>query len=474
MGDGLTLFILIGIMLVVMFAGSPVFSALGFTGLFGVLLIFLMFGINHLPQWGTIAYSQGTSFNQIIAPMFVMMSEFLSQGRIAEDIFTVMNRAVRKVKGGLAVSTTLACTVFSALCGSSPATAASVGRISIQEMTKRGYDPGFAVGTVAAGGTLGIMLPPSITFCFFGLLTETSIVQLFMAGVIPGFMISLLFIIFTLVRVRVNPALVSGVVEPAEGPKGADEIDGDVAREIIEAAQKIAEEERAAKNGILKQPQQKKKEAGIITILPALVLIVVVVAAMYSGIATPMEAAGYGVVGSLVITLIQRRMNKQTFSTAMRNTARTGTMIFFLIMCGFVMTYAISYLGISQSIASAVVGSGLNRYVILIIVYLLWLVIGLFMDPASVVILTVPFLFPSLVALGFDPIWIGVVSVICSEVGMITPPVGLNLFVIKAISNVPMSTIIKGSFPYVFVLIFALIVITLFPDIALLLPRIMT
>ena len=473
MGDGMTLLVLIGVMLIVMFSGSPVFSALGFTGLFGALLIFMWYGINQMPQWGPIAYTQGTSFNQIIAPMFVMMSEFLSQGRIAEDIFTVMNRAVKKVKGGLAVSTTLACTVFSALCGSSPATAASVGRISIKEMTKRGYDPGFAVGTVAAGGTLGIMLPPSITFCFFGLLTETSIVQLFMAGVLPGLMISVFFIVFTLIRVRINPALVSGVVSSEDAIKGAEEMDGNVAREIINAAREAALEESAHRVGTLTQPQPQKKEAGLVTILPALILIVIVVAAMYSGIATPMEAAGYGVIGSLVITLIQRRMTKATFGAAMRNTARTGTMIIFLIMCGFVMTYAISYLGISQSIAAAVVGSGMNRYVILVIVFLLWLIIGLFMDPASVVILTVPFLFPSLVALGFDPIWIGVVSVICSEVGMITPPVGLNLFVIKAITNIPMSTIIKGSVPYAFVLIFALIIITLFPDIALLLPRLM-
>ena len=224
-------------------------------------------GPQRIAQFGVIAYTQGTSFNQVIAPMFIMMSEFLSSGGIAEDIYAVLNRAVGRIRGGLAISTTLACTIFAALCGSSPATAASIGRISIQEMEKRGYDPGFAVGTVAAGGTLGIMIPPSITFCLYGIITETSIVQLFMAGLLPGIFLSLLLIVSILLRGTIKPSLV-GAAGKKTG-KGSKDMDPDTAREIIEDAVRQAQEENGIKTD--DEPElMKKKEPTFLTILPAL------------------------------------------------------------------------------------------------------------------------------------------------------------------------------------------------------------
>ena len=468
MSDGLILVIFFGIMLALAFAGSTLFTSLGFTAIAGMML---WLGIRHLQQFGVIAYTQGTSFNQIIAPLFIMMSEFLSQGKIAEDIYAVLSRAVGKFKGGLAIATTLACTVFAALCGSSPATAASIGRISISEMTKRGYAPSFAVGTVAAGGTLGILIPPSITLCFFGILTETSIVKLLIAGILPGIMLSVLLIVSIVIRVRINPKLINWTQQPGVETKSPGEIDGGTAREIIGEAKKLACEESfeaetaAAGNG--------KKEAGFSTILPSIVLIFVVLGSMYAGWATPIEAAGYGVLGSLVICLLQKRLTGKMFFGVLQNTARTGTMLIFLIMCGFAMSYVISFLGIAQNIASAIIGSGLNRYVVILILYVLWFILGMLMDPASVVILTIPFLFRALVELGFDPLWIGVISVMASQLAMITPPVGLNLFVLKANCDVPMSQIIVGSLPYVVVLLIGLAIITVFPQITTVLPNLM-
>ena len=470
------LLIIFVIMLLFMFNGSSVFSSMGFTA---IIAMFLWLGVKFTSQFGNIAYTQASvNENQLIAPMFIMMSEFLSQGRVAEDIFAVLNRAVGRFKGGLAISTTLACTIFAALCGSSPATAASIGRISITEMTRRGYDPGFAVGTVAAGGTLGILIPPSITFCLYGILTETSIVQLLMAGIIPGLMLSALIILSIIIRVRISPNLLDCLAkESCEEPPA--DIDLEKAREIISTAKAKAEEERGFKadgkadsRADAERPLQKDvKGATFFTIIPAIILIFVVLGSMYFGFATPIEAAGYGVIGSLIIVLAQRRLTKSMFSTVLLNTARTGTMMIFLMICGYTMTYVISYLGIASTIATAIGGSGLSKYMILLLMTILWFVLGCLMDPASMLILTVPFLYETLMKVGFNSVHIGVLSVMAAQIAMITPPVGMNLFVLKANSNVSMGAIIKGTIPYVLILFIGYIILAAFPDISLFLPR---
>ncbi|MGN1001139.1 MAG: TRAP transporter large permease [Oscillospiraceae bacterium] len=465
MSDGVILVIIFGIMLFAMFMGTPVFTSIGITAIIAMLL---WMRPQIIAQFGVIAYTQGTSFNQVIAPMFIMMSEFLSSGGIAEDIYAVLNRAVGKFKGGLAIATTLACTIFAALCGSSPATAASIGRISIKEMEKRGYDQGFAVGTVAAGGTLGIMIPPSITFCLYGIVTETSIVQLFMAGVIPGLFLSSLLIVSIIIRGSLKPSLVGA----ARGGKGGADMDAATAREIVEAAKAEALKETGAP---AEDPVTVKTKKGpnFWTILPALILIVIVLGSMYTGLATPLEAAGYGVLGSILIVLCQRRMNKKLFNTCMLNTARTGTMMIFLMICGFCLTFAVSYLGIATTIANAIINSGMGKIGIIILMYLLWFVLGCLMDPASMVILTVPFLFETLMAFGFHRLWVGVVSVLACQIAMITPPVGMNLFVLKANSDVPMSKIMSGCVPYVIIMILGLIILTIFPGMTTWLPSLM-
>ena len=468
------LLIIFVIMLFFMFMGSSVFSSMGFTAIIGMTL---WLGIKTISQFGNIAYTQSSfNENQLIAPMFIMMSEFLSQGRVAEDIFAVLNRGVGRFKGGLAIATTLACTIFAALCGSSPATAASIGRISIAEMTKRGYAPSFAVGTVAAGGTLGIMIPPSITFCLYGILTETSIVQLLMAGILPGLMLSTFLVISIIVRVRVSPSLID-VRQDGSAVKAPSDLSFAEARDIISQAKEIAAEEKAEaadkQAGASIAQGQDETKATVFTIIPALILIFVVLGTMYFGWATPIEAAGYGVLGSLIIVLAQRRMTGKIFSSVMLNTARTGTMMIFLIICGTTMSYMISYLGISQTIATTIADSGLHRLLILLLMTVLWFVLGCLMDPASMLILTVPFLHSTLMTLGFNSVHIGVLSVLAAQIAMITPPVGMNLFVLKANSNVSMGDVIKGAVPYVLILFAGYIVLALIPGISLFLPRLM-
>ena len=470
MSSGLILVTFFAILLIVMFSGAPVFAALGTAGIVGILAFL---GSRHIGQIGITAYTYGTSYNQIILPMFVMMSELLSKGQIAEDIYSVLNRGVGKFKGGLAIATTLACTIFAALCGSSPATAASIGRISIQEMMKRGYSPDFAVGTVAASGTLGIMIPPSITFCFYGILTETSIIKLLMAGIVPGIILSAMIIIFIIIRVRLNPRHLNWTPETADGPKNASEIDMATAREIVDEAKRLSAEEAESKETVATVKPQIRKEPTFFTILPALILIIVVLGSMYAGFATPMEAAGYGVIGALIITVFQRRITAKIFVDVLSGSARTGAMMIFMIICGFILTYCISFLGIAQGISDAISKSGLNKYVVLVLLYLLWIVLGALIDPGSVIILTIPFLFKPLVDSGFDPVWIGVVTVLGSQIGMISPPVGLNLFVLKANTNVEMKYIMRGAIPYVVLFVIALALFTIFPGIALFLPNLM-
>lgn len=460
MSDGAILAIIFSIMIIIMLMGTPIFTSMGITAIIAMLI---WMKPSFIARFGMTSYQQATNFNQLIAPMFIMMSEFLSQGHIAEDIYALLNRLVGKLKGGLAISTTLACTIFAALCGSSPATAASIGRLSISEMQKRGYDDAFAVGTVAAGGTLGIMIPPSITFCFYAMITETSVVQLFMAGVLPGLMLAALIIIYILVRGALNPAIV-GV-----GVKNGADMDLDTAKDIMASVKAEAGMNAApkAEAGIEKESSMGRL---LVSVLPAIVLILVVLGSMYLGWATAIEAAGYGVIGSLLIVIITGRLNKKIFSSAMQNTARMGTMMVFLIICGSVLTYVISYLGIASAISEALAASGMGKWTFLILVYILWFILGCLMDPASMVMLTIPFLHQSLMDFGFHTIWVGCVSVLASQIAMITPPVGMNLFVLKANCNVSMSNIMKGCIPYVIVLFIGLAIMTIFPDICLWLP----
>ncbi len=437
-----------------LFLGTPVSSAMGFTA---TVFLLACIGPKYLSQFGTIAYTQGTSMNQLVAPLFILMAEFLARGGIAEDIYYCLNKWLRKVKGGLALSTTLACTVFAALCGSSPATAAAVGRVSTEQMTKRGYTKDFAVGTVAGGGTLGIMIPPSITLVTYGILTETSIAKLLMAGLLPGLMLSALMCVSIIVRVRLNPALIGELKKNVEG------------RLAAPAARRAPAEEP----GELGPARHTTLRQELLMSLPAFALILIVLGSLYSGLATPTESAGFGVIGALVIILLQRRMTFQIFRESMMATAKTGTMIIFLMIAGFSMSYVLSYLGIATQMAQFIVGTGLSRWTIMILLYVLWFILGCLMDPGSMVILTIPFVFETLMALGFDPIWLGIVSTVCVEIGMITPPVGLNLFILRSSTGVEMKYIIKGAIPYVLVLIIGLVILSVFPGIALLLPNLM-
>jgi tripartite ATP-independent transporter DctM subunit len=436
---------------VLLLIGTPVAFALGSAA---SIMVFLFATPNHLDQFASIAYSQATSANQLVAPLFVLMAEFLAQGGVASDLFTTLNDKLRKFRSGLAMSATLASTVFAAMCGSSSATAAAIGRISIGEMIKKGYQPAFTTGVVMSGGTLGIMIPPSLTFVFYGIITETSIAKLLMAGLLPGLMISGLLCIFIFIRAKINPSLVGVGITDKQ----------------LEANKALLDPAILKTQGHVMGSRHRMSDSMVLRIGAPLILILVVLGSMYTGLATPNECAGIGAIGALVIVLLLRRCTKVVFLGSLSAAARTSAMILFLAICGFGLTYIVSYLGIASAMASAIAASGLSKWAVLIMVYALWLLLGCLMDPGSMVVLTIPFLLTSLNTLGFDTIWLGVVSTLMVEVGMITPPVVLNLFVTKAITGLPFGVMIKGILPFLLVFLVALILLTLFPQIALFIP----
>jgi len=438
--------VIIAILLISILIGTPVAFALGFTTIASIVLFM---NPSQVSQISRIAYEQGISINQVVVPLFILMAEFLAKGNVAADIFTVLNKYLRKIKGGLAISATLGCTIFAALCGSSPATAAAIGRVSIAQMVARGYRQEFAAGVVAAAGTLGIMIPPSIPFVMYGIITENSIAKLLIAGILPGLMLSAMLCIFIMVRVKLNP-------------------------DLIEHALAAAEQKGAAEEAVTHQDENTSGSTTVYQdfklIVPPAILILMVLGSLYTGWATPTESAGIGGIGALLIVLLLRRFSKPLLTDVLTATARTSTMILFLVIFGMSLSYAVGYLGLAQEIADLIVGIGINKYVVIVLLYGLWYIMGCLMDPGSMVILTIPFIYPTLIALGFDPIWLGVVSTLCVEIGMITPPVGFNLFIIKSSCDIPMQKVIIGALPFVVLLTLALAILTVFPGIATYLP----
>lgn len=436
----LTIFFL-GALLVVFLLGVPIAFGLGFIAVMGTIIFLDPLQLSQLVE---IAFEQGTSTTQMVAPLFILMAELISHGGIATDIYSVLSKWLRKIPGSLGLSTIGASTIFAALCGSSPATAVTIGKISITEMNRHGYRPSFSVGTTVAGGTLGIMIPPSITFIVYGIITQTSIVKLFMAGLLPGLLLSSLLFLFIYVRVKLNPSLVQHNVT----------VDPDVTTK-----ETVVEE-----NSYLKD---------IAKVFPALGLIFFILASMYLGWATPTEAGGIGAFGALFIVLALKRLTWKGFLHILRETAKTSAMILFIIIGGLCFSFTVSSLGIPQNLSEIIISFSVNKWVTLLMFYGLLLILGCLMDPVSMVVVTMPFVFPALMALGFDPIFIGVVSTLLVEIGMITPPVGMNLFVVKGITDIPYKEVVKGSLPFVGVLLLGLVIITLFPEIILFIPNLM-
>lgn len=417
------------LILVALFAllglGVPVAFALGFLGL--VLLVLGGFSPLMVSQG---LLSSADNFILLAVPLFLLMSNVLLQGGVGRDLFAAVQAWVGHWPGGLAVATIISCGLFAAISGSSVATAATIGTVAIPEMSERGYPRPFILGLLAAGGTLGILIPPSIPMIVYGFITEESVIALFLAGVVPGILLTVLFSIFAMIYSRYAAAY-------TPSPK-AD----------------WAERKRAS-----------------IRALPSAALALIVVAGIYGGIFTPTEAAAIGFVAAIAITvLVLRTLTWQNFVVAVRHSMVTTVAIMLIIAGAKVFGKAITLYRIPQDISAIIVSTFDEPAGFIVVVALVLLLMGLVLEALSMMLIMVPVLAPSLLPLGLDPIWFGVFFVIMVECALITPPVGLNLYVIQAVSGAPMGQVARGVWPFLVIMLATVGLIYVFPDLALYLP----
>jgi C4-dicarboxylate transporter DctM subunit len=412
--------------------GLEVALSLGLVGILG--LLWLKGWTIGMGVIGSICWSTASNFNYVALPLFIFMSAILLHSGIGSSLYTAITRWVHFLPGGLAIASVFACAIFGAVCGSSVATAATIGLIAIPEMEKRGYQPELIYGSMAAGGTLGILIPPSIPMIIYGVMTETSIGQLYVAGIIPGIILSLLFSGFIVLRCFLNPELASR-------------------RE----AEKITWQDRF----------QSMYEA-----TPMVGLIFAVLGTMYLGVVTPTEAAALGASTSLVIAAAYRRLTWKTFWDAFRDTIGPTSMVMLIIILASIFSHVVALIGAPKVILDMIQNSGLPPFAVFGLIFLLLIIIAYALEELSVMIILLPFLFPLVTGLGYDAVWFGIVLVIWLEMGFITPPVGINLFVIQGVARGgTMKQIALGATPYVILMILFVIILFLFPELALWLPK---
>ena len=448
--SALTIGAIVGLILLLTLAiGIPVAFALGLTTIISIL-IFLTPA--EFAFFADFVFASLNDFGLLAIPLFVLMGAIFGHSKASRDLLEAAHVWVGRLPGGLAMSSVMACSVFAALTGSSPATSAAIGRIAIPEMTKRGYPNGLAAGAIVAGGTLGILIPPSVTLILYGIATETSIGRLFLGGVVPGIMVTLLFCLWILVAVFSSRR--SGRFQQQTSNTG----------ESGETSQAIGGEESYS----------WKHRFGVLTkVIPFAVLIACVLGVLYLGIATPSEAAGVGALLALIlVALLYRSVNLRNLMGIALETTRTSTMILMIVAFSAVLGQVLSFLNVPQELAQIVADLQVNRWVVFVIMNLLFLFLGFFIPPVAIILVTMPVLFPIITELGFDPIWFGVVMTLNMEMGLITPPVGLNLYVVQSIApDIPLRDILAGSLPYVAVLALGIIILALFPGLVTWLPN---
>ena len=424
-----TFLLVVGLLLVLLLSGLWIAFGLG---LAGIIVLLLHGGPPALAPLGYVSWNTVESFVLTSVPLFILMGELILRAGLSENFYRSMGLWFHGVKGGLLQSNIVACAIFAAVSGSSVATAAAIGTVAIPEMTRRGYEPKILFGSLAAGGTLGILIPPSIPMIIYGAMVEQSVERLFIAGVLPGIVMSLIFMAYIWVRVAVTPSL----VPPAEA-----------------------------------RPTWAERFSSLAGVAPMFLLILLVLGSIWLGYATPTEAAAVGASAAMVLALASRRLNWRVFAGSVTSTIRTTCMVLFIIVGAQILTYALVKTGASRALTAWVVGLGLSKWILFAIVTVLYIFLGCIIDGVSMMVLTLPILYPIIIAAGFDPIWFGIALVILIELGNVTPPVGLNMFVIHGISGGrPIGEVIWGSLPFGILMLAVLALIGIFPGLVSWLP----
>jgi tripartite ATP-independent transporter DctM subunit len=423
--------ILIGLLFFLLSIGLEVALSLGLVGILG--LLWLKGWVVGMSAIGSIAWSTASNFNYIALPLFIFMSAILLHSGIGSSLYTAVTRWVSFLPGGLAVASVFACAIFGAVCGSSVATAATIGLIAIPEMEKRGYQKELMYGSMAAGGTLGILIPPSIPMIIYGVMTETSVGQLYVAGIIPGILLSIFFAGYIIIRCALRPELAPKVTESVYWR--------DRFYSLAEAA-------------------------------PMVGLIFIVLGTMYFGVVTPTEAAALGAFASMILAAGYRRLTWKTLVNAFRDTIGPTSMCLLIITFASIFSHVVALLGAPKAIFQLIQDLGFPPWGVFSLIFILLILIAYALEELSVMIIMLPFLFPLVTGLGFDGVWFGIVMVVWLEMGFITPPVGINLFVIQGVAKgSTMKEIAWGSTPYVIMMIIFVGILFFFPELALWLPR---
>ena len=428
--------------LLIMFSGMPIAFALGTVA---VTFMFFFMPAASLDTVAQNVYEEMASVTLLSIPLFILKGAAIGRSPAGRDLYSAIHAWLHKVPGGLGIANVFACALFAAMAGSSPATCSAIGSAGIPEMRRRGYSPGFAAGIIAAGGTLGILLPPSITMILYAVAAEQSLGRLFLAGIGPGVLLVAMFAGYAVYRARKEHAAALAVYQ-AGGVKSAylDE-------ETYTLAQKVETLPR---------------------VMPFVVLLIGVMVALYGGYATPTETAGLGALLAIVlIAIVYRLWRPSDIAPMITATIRESTMLLLIIGMSLLYSYVMSYLHISQSAAEWVVAMHLSKWVLLAVILLMVVVLGFFLPPVSIILMTAPIILPPLRAAGFDLIWFGIMMTIVMEMGLIHPPVGLNLFVIKNIApDIPLSDVVWGVVPFVILMMLAVVVLCFAPEIAMWLP----
>ena len=423
--------ILISVLTLTASTGAALGAALGLTGL--IILHFFAEGATSLALnavWNVL-----NEFTLSAIPLFIIMGEILLESGVSQKIYGSLSGVFRHIPGGLLHTNIAVCTVFGAISGSSLATAAAVGSVAYPEMSKRNYNEPMVVGSLAGGGTLGLLIPPSLSLLIYGALTETSIGKLFMGGILPGILMAILFMLYIFIRCTINPKLWNSDTNS----------------------------EKVLNSSIV----------DFLKIWPIGFLIFAVMGSIVLGIATPTEAAGVGVISSLLLGLFWGDLSKDKIFKCFYNSAITYGSIGFVVVGAVILAQSISILGIPQELIETIQNMGMSKYYVLSLIVLIYLILGCLFDGLSLMVMTLPIVFPLMTNLGFDPVWLGVIITIMIEIGQITPPVGLNLSVLVAVTNnkVGLGETAIATSPYWILLLFGILIVTIFPSIILYIPN---
>ena len=416
-----------------LFLGMPIAFALMFVGFAGISYLTSIEAA--LPIAARTVYEVSAYYPYTVIPLFIVMGGFAGSSGMTKDLYITFDKWFRKLPGGLGIATIGACAGFAAVSGSSVATAATMGTVALPEMKRFNYHPRLATGSIAAGGTLGFLIPPSIGFIVYGMLTEQSIGKLLVAGMIPGLLLALAYIGIIIAMVKLNPSLAPTIPESVSW---------------------------------------REKFSSLMGVWEPLAVFLLVMGGIYGGFFTPTEAGAIGATVLFLISILKGKLNRQNLVEALLEAVRISVMVLFLVAGANVFSYFLALSTIPMQVATWAAGLEVSPYLIHTIIVIIYLFLGCFLDAISMMVLTMPVIFPVILALNFDPIWFGVIAVLMMEAGLITPPMGLNIFTVAGVAkDTPVETIFRGVAPFLLSIFALVILITLFPGLALFLPNMM-